>query len=393
MEEFIPYGSHQIYDEDIAAVVEVLRSNSLAQGPVVDLFEQSVAQKVGSLFGVATNSATSALHLACLAVGLSPGDRLWTTSITFLASANCALFCNALVDFVDIDLQTGLMSVEALKIKLEQSQRDGTLPKVLIPVHLCGTSCYMKPIRELSLKFGFFIIEDASHAIGGSYDDQPVGNCLYSDITVFSFHPVKIITTGEGGMATTNSPKLAHKMRLLRSHGIERDRLKMDDPENIRPFEMHDLGYNYRMSDIQASLGLSQLSRLDSIVSDRNRLRDLYMSSFTDPTIRLLSVPSNVVSSVHLAVVCIEGLTKIKQKQLFQYMRNNHIGVQIHYSPVHKQPFYRNKYFSGRSLSLPQTDIYEHSVVTLPLYPALTDSQVVKVVYTLEIALREIREI
>ena len=274
---FIPYGRQTISEADIAAVVEVLRSPYLTQGPTVQLFEQAVAAKVGARYGVAVNSATSALHIACLALGLGSGDRLWTSPITFVASANCGRYCGAEVDFVDINPNTGLLSVPALEAKLERADREGTLPKVLVPVHLTGSSCDMAAIGSLAQRYGFAVLEDASHAIGGCYQGEPVGTCRHSAITVFSFHPVKIITTGEGGLATTNDPLLAQPMPELRSHGIVRESERFERPAaGPWVYEQQQLGFNYRITDIQAALGLSQLQRLDAIVAERQRLLEQY---------------------------------------------------------------------------------------------------------------------
>ena len=289
---FLPYGRQTITEADIAAVVEVLRSPFLTQGPAVPAFEQAVAAKVGARHGVAVNSATSALHIACLALGLGPGDRLWTSPITFVASANCGRYCGADIDFVDIESSTGLMSVAALADKLEQAEREGTLPTVLVPVHLTGSCCDMEAIGSLADRYGFAVLEDASHAIGGRYRGEPVGNCCHSAITVFSFHPVKIITTGEGGLATTNAPLLAQRMAELRSHGIVRESERFERPAaGPWVYEQQQLGFNYRITDIQAALGLSQLQRLDAIVAERNQQLQRYGELLVDLSVRLLRVP------------------------------------------------------------------------------------------------------
>ena len=291
-EPFLPYGRQTISEDDIAAVVNVLRSPYLTQGPTVPAFEQAVAAIVGANYSVAVNSATSALHVACLALGLEPGDRLWTSPITFVASANCARYCGAAVDFVDIDPATGLMSTAALAAKLEQAELKGTLPKVVVPVHLCGTSCDMASIAALADRYGFAVLEDASHAIGGCYQGEPVGNCRHSAICVFSFHPVKIITSAEGGMATTNDGHLAQRMADLRSHGITKDphrfELSAQGPWN---YEQQDLGFNYRMTDLQAALGLSQLQRLNKIVAERQRLLEKYRQMLVGLPLELLRIP------------------------------------------------------------------------------------------------------
>ena len=282
VDSFVPYGRQTVTEADISAVESVLRSPFLTQGPAIPAFEQAVAAKVDALYGVAVNSATSALHIACLSLGLGPGDRLWTSPTTFVASANCGRYCGAIVDFVDIDLSTGLMSVTALEQKLQDSEREGTLPKVVVPVHLTGSSCNMAAIGLLAERYGFSVLEDASHAVGGRYQGEPVGNCRHSSITVFSFHPVKIITTGEGGLATTNDPLLAQRIVELRSHGIVRDVERFKQPA-AGPwiYEQQQLGFNYRITDIQAALGLSQLQKLDEIVAERNRQLLLYQKFFS----------------------------------------------------------------------------------------------------------------
>ena len=371
---FIPYGRQTITEADIAAVVEVLRSPFLTQGPVVPAFEQAVAVKVCARYGVAVNSATSALHIACLALGLGPGDQLWTSPITFVASANCALYCGATVDFVDIEPATGLMNVAALQTKLEQAKRDGTLPKVVVPVHLAGSSCDMAAIGALAKRYGFAVLEDASHAIGGRYQGEPVGNCRHSAITVFSFHPVKIITTGEGGLATTNDPKLALRMAELRSHGIVREAERFERPAaGPWVYEQQQLGFNYRITDIQAALGLSQLQRLDYIVAERNRQLQCYRELLADLPVQLLEVPEGVLSSVHLAVIRLQQATAARHRDVFEGLRAAGIGVQLHYTPVHLQPYYRVLGFAEGLY--PQAEDYASSAVSLPIYPGLKDQE------------------
>ena len=329
-DKYLPYGRQTITEADIAAVTEALRSPFLTQGTTVPAFEHAVASKVNSTHGVACNSATSALHVACRALGLRRGDSLWTTPITFVASANCGRYCGANIDFVDIDPDTGLISIQELTQKLERAKRSGTLPKILVPVHLCGTSCDMKVIGELADHYGFAVLEDASHAIGGSYDGETIGNCRYSSICVFSFHPVKIITTGEGGLASTNDPRLAQRMIDLRSHGITKNPERFErKAQGAWAYEQQDLGYNYRMTDIQAALGLSQLERLDAIVEERERQLKHYQELLTDLPLKLLRIPDKSRSSVHLAVVQLDDPTI--HRQLFDDLRKNQIGVQIHY--------------------------------------------------------------
>lgn len=379
---FLPYGRQSISDADIEAVSQVLRSPWLTQGPAVPAFEQAVAAQVGARHAVAANSATSALHLACLALGLSPGDRLWTSPITFVASANCGRYCGAEVEFVDIELATGLMSVDALQAKLVQSERDGTLPKVVVPVHLTGSSCDMARLDELARRYGFAVVEDASHAIGGSWAGEPVGCCRHSAITVFSFHPVKIITTAEGGLATTNDPELARRMAELRSHGIVREPERFESPPaGPWAYEQQQLGYNYRMCDLQAALGLSQLERLDAIVAERNSQLAHYQRLLTGLPVHLLEIPANVRSAVHLAVVRLQGITAAQHRTVFQGMRDAGIGVQLHYSPVHLQPYYRK--LGGHPGQAPAAEAYGESALSLPLFPGLAAPDRERVVQTL----------
>ena len=375
---FIPYGRQTITEADIAAVVEVLRSPFLTQGPAVPAFEQAVAAKVGAAYGVSTNSATSALHIACLALELGPGDRLWTSPITFVASANCGRYCGATVDFVDIEPATGLMSVAALQIKLEQAERTGTLPRVVVPVHLAGSSCDMAAIRALAERYGFAVLEDGSHAIGGRYQGEPVGNCRYSAITVFSFYPVKIITTGEGGLSTTTDPELAQRMAELRSHGIVRDAERFELPvAGPWAYEQQQLGFNYRLTDIQAALGLSQLQRLDKIVAERNRQLKRYRELLADLPLQLLEVPEGVLSSVHLAVIRLTQATADQHRQVFEGLRAAGIGVQLHYSPVHLQPYYRAMGFMEGQF--PEAEAYANAAISIPIFPGLKNLEQIKV--------------
>ena len=374
MDAFLPYGRQTITEADIAAVVDVLRSPYLTQGPAVPAFEQALTQAVGARYGVAVNSATSALHIACLALGLGPGDRLWTTPITFVASANCGRYCGAEVDFVDIDPATGLISLNALEHKLQQAEREDRLPKVLVPVHLCGTSCAMEPIAALSKQYGVAVLEDASHAIGGRYQNKPVGDCRHSSITVFSFHPVKIITTAEGGLATTNDPKLAQQMADLRSHGITKDEARFERPSpGPWNYEQQDLGFNYRMTDLQAALGHSQLGRLKAIVAERQHLLDQYRLLLSDLPLRLLEVPKDVHSALHLAVIRLENSSPEHHRQIFEGLRAAGIGVQLHYTPVHLHPYYRRRGF--KEGDFPEAEAYARTAISLPLYPGLTESQ------------------
>ena len=377
---FLPYGRQTITEADIAEVVEVLRSPYLTQGPAIQAFEQKVASKVGAKHGVACNSATSALHLGCMALGLGEGDYLWTTPITFVASANCGRYCGANIDFVDIDPKTGLMSIPKLAKKLEEAELKGKLPKIVVPVHLCGTSCEMATINKLSKQYGFAILEDASHAIGGSYGNKPVGSCAYSSICVFSFHPVKIITTGEGGLAVTNDPQLAERMTELRSHGITKnpERFERTAP-GAWSYEQQSLGYNYRMTDIQANLGLNQLKRLDSIVTERRQLLANYQVLLKNLPLKLLEIPSNVSSSVHLAVIQLND--PFRQKEVFDGLRKRGIGVQVHYTPVHLQPYYRRLGF--KEDQYPEAENYARKSISIPLYPGLKEQDQKRVVEAL----------
>ncbi|MCL9683578.1 UDP-4-amino-4,6-dideoxy-N-acetyl-beta-L-altrosamine transaminase [Legionella maioricensis] len=371
----IPYGRQDITEADIAAVVEVLQSDWLTQGPMVPRFEQAVASKVGAQYAVAVNSATSALHLACLALDLGPGDWLWTSPNTFVASANCGLYCGAKVDFVDIDPLTYNLSVEALTLKLEQAERSGTLPKIVIPVHFSGQSCNMAEIHALSQRYGFKIIEDASHAIGSRYKGQPVGNCRYSDITVFSFHPVKIITTAEGGMALTNNSMLAERMQRLRAHGITRDLQQIQDKsQGAFYYEQIDLGFNYRMTDIQAALGLSQLERLEQFVTQRQHLASVYDRSLIDlPLVRPFQHP-DTYSAFHLYVVQVDVKhSPLDRNALLDYLRKAGIGVNVHYIPVHTHPYYRK--INSSKMRFVEAENYYANAITLPLFFGLQESQ------------------
>ena len=379
----LPYGRQTITEADIQAVTEVLRSPWLTQGPAVPAFEQAVAARVGARHAVAVNSATSALHLACLALGLGPGDRLWTSPITFVASANCGRYCGATVEFVDIDPTTALMDMEALAARLESAEGQGSLPKVVVPVHLAGSSCDMVAIGALAKRYGFAVLEDASHAIGGSYGGEPVGNCRHSAITVFSFHPVKIITTAEGGLAATNDPGLAIRMEELRSHGLVREPARFERPAaGPWVYEQQQLGFNYRMTDLQAALGLSQLQRLEAIVMERNSQLEHYRQLLERLPVQLLQIPEGVRSSVHLAVVRLLGVSAVQHREVFEGMRAAGIGVQLHYSPVHLQPYYRRR--GGSEGQAPVAEAYGQSAISLPLFPGLASSERLRVVQTLE---------
>jgi len=366
----IPYGKHKITNEDVDAVVNVLLNENLTQGTKVPEFEEKISQKICSDFSLVFNSATSALHVALKSLDIKKGDIVWTTPNTFVATANSAIYCNANIDFVDIDYSTGLMNIDFLKEKLEKISKKDNLPKVVIPVHLSGTSCNMEKISILSKKYGFKIIEDASHAIGGKYQSQPVGNCKYSDITIFSLHPVKIITTGEGGIATTNKIDLYKKMKILRSHGITKDKDEfLYEASGDWYYEQQFLGFNYRLTDIQASLGISQLKRLDSIVQKRNEIFIRYKNDCERLPIEFLKVPDQTISSHHLAVMKLANFDPDLHKRIFIYLRNRNIGVQLHYLPVHLQPFYRQLGF--KEGDFPNSEKYALSAISLPIYPEL----------------------
>lgn len=379
----IPYGRQHITDADVAAVVEALRSDWITQGPAIPRFEQALAATVGARHGVAMCNATAALHVACMALGLGPGDRLWTSPITFVASANCGLYCGATVDFVDIDPRSYNMSVAALEAKLAAAQATGTLPKVVVPVHFAGQSCDMAAIHALGQRYGFRILEDASHAVGGSYLGQPVGNCRYSDITVFSFHPVKIVTTGEGGMAVTRDPALAARMARLRSHGITRDPAEMDTPP-AGPwiYEMQELGWNYRMTDLQAALGSSQMRRLDDFVARRAALAARYDTLLAGSGLTLPPRTADGHSAWHLYVVgWNEERSGLSRDAAFMHLRAAGIGVNVHYIPVHLQPYYRRLGF--RPGQFPAAEAYYATALSLPLYATLDEAAQDRVIATL----------
>ena len=371
----IPYGRQDITQSDIDAVVAVLQSDYLTQGPTVPRFEQSVTAHVGVKHALAVNSATSALHIACLALGLGTGDLLWTSPITFVASANCGLYCGARVDFVDIDPRTYNLCPQALEAKLAVAQKEGNLPKVLVAVHLCGQPCDMASIYALGQKYGFKIIEDASHAIGGMYKGEFIGNCRYSDITVFSFHPVKIITTAEGGMALTNSDALAAEMALLRSHGITRDPGEMTHaPDGPWYYQQIGLGFNYRMTDMQAALGVSQMQRLDAYVARRHELAKRYDQLLADLPITTPWQHPDSYSGLHLYVIRLQ-LDKIKKthRQVFEQLRKEGVGVNLHYIPVHTQPHYQRMGF--KIGDFPQAEQYYAEAISLPMFQTLTAEQ------------------
>jgi len=371
----IPYGLQDINEQDIDSVVGVLKSNFLTQGPKVPLFEKVLIDYTNAVYAVAVNSATSALHLACLALDVGPGDYVWTSPVTFVASANCALYCGAQVDFVDIDEKTYNLCPIALEQKLIQAEQQGMLPKVVVAVHLCGQPCDMVAISRLAESYGFRVIEDASHAIGGQYQNQPIGSCRYSDITVFSFHPVKIITTAEGGAALTNSSVLAEKLMLLRSHGITRDPAHMTrEPDGPWYYQQIALGFNYRMTELQAALGISQMQRLDQFVARRHDLAHRYNKLLADLPLTTPWQNPDGYSGLHLYVIRLQ-LENIKKthRQIFEELREQGIGVNLHYIPVHLQPFYKDMGFCNGDF--PQAECYYQQAISLPMYHTLTEEQ------------------
>lgn len=379
----IPYGRQSISDQDIEAVVEVLRSDFLTQGPVVPAFEQAMCSYTGARYAVAVNSGTSALHIACLALGVGEGDWLWTTPITFVASANCARYCGARVDFVDIDPLSWNLSVSALKQKLEAAEQKGQLPKVLVAVHLCGLPCEMEAIHLLSKKYGFAVIEDSCHAVGGKYQGEPIGYGRYSDITIFSFHPVKNMTTAEGGMALTNSEPLAERMRRLRSHGITSDpELMTHPPDGPWYYQQIELGYNYRMTELQAALGISQLKRLDHFIQRRNEIATNYSQQLGAQPLQLpVHIPGHY-SAFHLYVVLLDNEQEGRRRYLLEQLRSQGIQAHVHYIPVHTQPYYRQLGFQEGDF--PEAEKYYRKCLTLPIYPRLSTADQAYVVETVK---------
>ncbi len=383
----IRYGQQDITQADIDAVVAVLKSVNLTQGPAITQFEQSVADHTGAKHAVAVSNATAALHIACLALDLGPGDWLWTTPNTFVASANCALYCGAQVDFVDIDPRTYNLCPQKLEAKLIKAHKTNTLPKVVVPVHLTGQPCDMAAIHALGKKYGFKIIEDASHAIGGQYKGEPIGNGRYSDITVFSFHPVKIITTGEGGMALTNDDELATRLGLLRSHGITRDSELMTQPmDGPWYYQQVALGFNYRITDIQAALGASQMTRLDGYVQRRHQIAQRYNELLADLPLTLPWQHPDSHSAYHLYVVRLQ-LDRIQpsHRQVFEALRAKHIMVNLHYIPVHTQPYYQNMGFKPGDF--PEAEQYYREAISIPMHVNLTDAEQAFVVNALHEAM------
>lgn len=379
----IAYGRHSITEADCDAVLKVLKSDFLTQGPVVPRFEREVAQRCGALYGVAVNSGSSALNVACKALGLGPGDILWTTPNTFVASANCALHCGAEVDFVDIDPDSWNMSVHLLEKRLINGRTVGRLPKIVVPVHFAGQPTRQEAIWELSMEFGFKIVEDACHSLGASRDGEPVGSCKWSDVTVSSFHPVKMITTGEGGIALTNDEDLAWKMSLLRSHGITREPARMTRyPDGPWSYEQIELGHNYRMSDIHAALGLSQLSRLEASIRIRNDMAEQYRKRLAGLPLVAQNAPDKNISSYHLFVVrLLPGSIRKDHRKVLLELRSDGIGVNLHYTPVHLQPYYRGLGFGPGMY--PESELHGSSAITLPLHPQLTQESMDNVIRSL----------
>lgn len=380
----IPYGRQNISPQDINAVQEILAGPFLTQGPAVRQFEAALEAYVGCSKAVVTNSATSALHLACLALGVGPDDSVWTTAISFVASANAARYCGADVDFVDIEPDSFNISVAALEQKLREAREaGGKLPKVVIPVAMAGQSSNMKEIAELSGEYGFKILEDASHALGATYRGARVGSCEFSDITVFSFHPVKMITTGEGGACVTNNLELGAKIERLRSHGITRQVSEMESP-NSTPYyyEQLDLGYNYRMTDFQAALGASQLKRLDQFVAARNEIASLYSSLLDLPWVALPEITDECNSSFHLYIIRIQDGAPRTRDQIFEAMRSNGILVNVHYIPIYRHPYY-SRMGKYNPEDFPFAEEYYKQAISLPIFPGIKRSDLDSVVSSL----------
>jgi len=369
----IPYGKQDVSQDDIDAVVDVLKSDYLTQGPIVPKFEKSLSDFTKAKYSVVVNSATSALHIACKALQVGPGDMVWTSAITFVASANCALYCGANIDFVDINSNSYNICIESLTKKLELARLSGNLPKVLIPVHLSGQSCDMKSIFELSKEYGFAIIEDASHAIGAMYTEEPVGNCKFSDIAVFSFHPVKIITSGEGGAAMTNNPKLDQKMRLLASHGITRNTELMENvPDGPWYYEQLSLGSNYRMTELQAALGLSQMSRIYSFIQKRHQIAKRYNDELKHLPLTLPAQGNENYSSYHLYIIRLKlDAIQKSHKEIFEELRHEGLGVNLHYIPVYHHPYFKKLGF--KKGYCPEAENYYREAISIPIYFGLSD--------------------
>jgi len=371
----IPYSCQSINRDDVDAVVQVLQSDWLTQGPTVERFEEDVAKRCGSPYAIATCNATAALHIACLSLGLGEGDTLWTSPITYVASANCALYCGAAVDFVDIDPDTFNICPDALEEKLQTARKGNCLPKAIVAVDMAGNPCDLERLGSLCRQYGIYLVEDASHAIGASYRGDPIGSCHHADIVIFSFHPVKIITTGEGGMALTADKELARRMRLFRSHGITRDPAELSqNASQAWYFEQQELGFNYRLTDIQAALGISQLGRIESFIEARNRLAAEYTQAFQDAPLRLQQVAEGSHSAYHLYIVRLDSeRTAVDRTAAFQALREREIGVNVHYIPVHTHPYYQRLGF--RAEDFPNSMAYYRECLSLPIFPHMTQTQ------------------
>ena len=380
----IPYAKQDISDEDIDSVIEVLKSDFLTQGNQGPLFEDIISKRVGAKYALAANSATSCLHLSCLSLGLSKGDILWTSPITYAASANCALFCGAEVDFVDIDPLTWNISVEILEEKLKTARKRKKIPKILVLVHLAGNPCDLKKIFDLSKEYGFSIIEDASHALGSKYSEEQIGSSTYSDISVFSFHPVKNITTGEGGMILTNNKEIAEKVNLYRSHGVTRDTNKMfNKNEGLWYYEQLLLGFNFRMNEIQASLGISQMNSLDKFISKRNEVSQMYMKNLKNLPLTFQKVRNEDLSAWHLFIIHLKlDQLELTRLEIYNSLREKGIGVNVHYIPVHLQPFYRNLGF--KQGDYPNSESYYDGALTIPMYTKLKKKDIEFVIQALQ---------
>jgi len=382
----IPYSRQEITEDDISEIQKVLRSDFLTQGPVVQKFENSVANYCNTSNAIAVNSATSALHIACLALGLGPGDWLWTSPNSFVASSNCGLYCGASIDFVDIDSKTYNMCINALSEKLNNAEKLGKLPKIVVPVHFAGQPCDMTAIHDLSKRYGFKIIEDASHAIGSRYNKIiKVGSCAHSDITVFSFHPVKIITSGEGGIALTNNKEIAKKLYRLRTHGITRDKIKMTkrSKDEIWNYQQTDLGYNYRMNDIQAALGLNQIKRLDLYIKRRHQIAKFYDYELRNLSFTIPFQAPDTYSSYHLYPILVGFNSNfVSQKKVYSKLRENDIGANLHYIPIHRQPYYERLGFKKNDF--PVAEKFHKETISIPIYPTLQLEQQTKIVNVLK---------
>ena len=383
----IPYGKHNIDQDDIDAVIDVLKSDWLTQGPKVPQFEKLLSEYCGASHSIAVNSATSALHVACMAMGVGPGDIVWTSSISFVASANCARYCNADIEFIDINPSTYNICVESLEENLKKAKNNNCLPKVVIPVAMTGMSCDMKKIRQLSEEYNFLILEDASHALGGEYSGLKVGSCSFSDATVLSFHPVKMITSIEGGMILCNNEKLAKKMKLLREHGINKNHIDfLDKDQGPWHYEQTMLGYNYRMNDVQAALGISQLKKLDYFVKTRNEQAKFYNSCLSNLPIELPSVNESTISSFHLYIVRTKKDISLKvKKEIFKKLHKQGILVGLHYAPIYRHPYYKNLKYVNEDY--PNSELFYRTAISLPIYPGLSEKSQIHVKENLEIIL------